>query len=80
MKLALFSLVLLVFGVTIARGIGGFDRITGRAFAGRSEVIAPHAMAATSQPLATQVALEVVPVFPWPELSVVVVPEPSSKL
>jgi gamma-glutamyltranspeptidase/glutathione hydrolase len=37
----------------------GYDRITGRAFAGRSEVIAPHAMAATSQPLATQVALDV---------------------
>ena len=28
-------------------------------FATRSEVIAPHAMAATSQPLATQVALDV---------------------
>ncbi|NEL42534.1 MAG: gamma-glutamyltransferase, partial [Xanthomonas perforans] len=28
-------------------------------FATRSEVIAPHAMAATSQPLATQIALDV---------------------
>jgi len=35
------------------------DRITGADFATRSEVIAPHAMAATSQPLATQVALDV---------------------
>ena len=35
------------------------DRITGRAFATRSEVIARHGMAATSQPLATQVALEI---------------------
>ncbi|WP_411852054.1 gamma-glutamyltransferase [Stenotrophomonas sp. LGBM10] len=35
------------------------DRVTGHAFATRSEVIAPHAMAATSQPLATQVALDV---------------------
>ncbi len=35
------------------------DRITGELFATRSEVIAPHAMAATSHPLATQVALEV---------------------
>ncbi|PZP83766.1 MAG: gamma-glutamyltransferase, partial [Stenotrophomonas maltophilia] len=35
------------------------DRITGHAFATRSEVIAPHAMAATSQPLATQIALDV---------------------
>lgn len=35
------------------------DRITGRGFASRSEVIAPRAMAATSQPLATQVALQI---------------------
>lgn len=34
------------------------DRITGRDFATRSEVIAPHAMAATSHPLATQIALD----------------------
>ncbi|HWP95062.1 MAG TPA: gamma-glutamyltransferase [Gammaproteobacteria bacterium] len=37
----------------------GYDRVTGRAFASRSEVIARHGMAATSQPLATQIALEV---------------------
>ena len=36
-----------------------YDRITGEPFATRSEVIAQNAMAATSQPLATQVALEV---------------------
>ncbi len=35
------------------------DRITGRLFATRSEVIAPHAMAATSHPLATQIALDI---------------------
>ncbi len=35
------------------------DRITGRDFATRSDVIAPHAMAATSHPLATQIALDV---------------------
>ncbi|MBX3726477.1 MAG: gamma-glutamyltransferase [Xanthomonadales bacterium] len=35
------------------------DRITGAAFATRSEVIAPTAMAATSHPLATQVALDI---------------------
>jgi gamma-glutamyltranspeptidase/glutathione hydrolase len=34
------------------------DRVTGKTFATRSEVIAPHAMAATSHPLATQIALE----------------------
>jgi gamma-glutamyltranspeptidase/glutathione hydrolase len=35
------------------------DRITGRGFATRSEVIARHGMAATAQPLATQAALEI---------------------
>jgi len=35
------------------------DRITGATFATRSEVIARHGMAATSQPLATQVAIDV---------------------
>lgn len=34
------------------------DRITGQPFATRSEVHAPHAMAATSHPLATQIALD----------------------
>ena len=35
------------------------DRISGHSFATRSEVIAPQAMAATSHPLATQIALDV---------------------
>ncbi|KAA3614433.1 MAG: gamma-glutamyltransferase [Planctomycetota bacterium] len=35
------------------------DRITGRSFATRSEVLATNGMAATSQPLATQAALEI---------------------
>jgi gamma-glutamyltranspeptidase / glutathione hydrolase len=35
------------------------DRVTGLPFATRSEVIARHGMAATSQPLATQIALEI---------------------
>lgn len=35
------------------------DRITGSQLATRSEVIAQHGMAATSQPLATQVALDI---------------------
>ena len=39
--------------------IGRMDRITGRTFATRSEVIATHGMAATSQPLATQVAIDI---------------------
>ncbi|UCH85824.1 MAG: gamma-glutamyltransferase, partial [Candidatus Latescibacterota bacterium] len=35
------------------------DRVTGMPFATRSEVIAQHGMAATSQPLATQIALDI---------------------
>jgi gamma-glutamyltranspeptidase/glutathione hydrolase len=35
------------------------DRVTGEPFATRSEVIAPHGMAATSHPLATQIALDI---------------------
>jgi gamma-glutamyltranspeptidase/glutathione hydrolase len=35
------------------------DRLTGHTFATRSEVIAQHGMAATSQPLATQAALDI---------------------
>jgi len=40
----------------------GYDRVTGRPFVSRSEVIAPHGMAATSQPLATQIALDILQV------------------
>jgi len=43
----------------IALGAFSEDRITGRTFATRSEVIAQYGMAATSQPLATQVALDI---------------------
>ncbi|MBN1361845.1 MAG: gamma-glutamyltransferase [Sedimentisphaerales bacterium] len=39
--------------------VAAYDRITGRSFASRSQVIAQHGMAATSQPLATQVALDI---------------------
>lgn len=37
----------------------GFDRLSGAPHQSRSEVIAPNAMAATSQPLATQAALDI---------------------
>ena len=37
----------------------GYDRISGESFASRSEVIATHGMAATSQPLATQIAIDI---------------------
>ncbi len=55
------SLVLLFTSfITIFIGnASAFDRITGEPFATRSEVIAQNGMAATSQPLATQVALDI---------------------
>lgn len=46
-------------GLTLATPDPGYDRVTGRAHASRSEIIAPHGMAATSQPLATQIALDI---------------------
>ncbi len=51
--------ILLFLGLTATLlPVQAADRITGRDFATRSEVIAPHAMAATSHPLATQIALD----------------------
>jgi gamma-glutamyltranspeptidase/glutathione hydrolase len=49
----------MIGGTAVAESEPGFDRVTGRAFVSRSEVIAPHAMAATSHPLATQIALDI---------------------
>jgi len=46
-------------GITASPLVQAFDRITGKDFASRSEVIATEAMAATSHPLATQIALDV---------------------
>lgn len=54
---SLIACVLLQGG--LAASVVAADRITGETFATRSEVIAQHGMAATSQPLATQVALDV---------------------
>jgi gamma-glutamyltranspeptidase/glutathione hydrolase len=48
-----------IISVTVPLLIFSQDRITGRDFATRSEVIARNGMAATSQPLATQVALDI---------------------
>ena len=52
-------LCLSVLTLATANPAAAVDRIAGRQFATRSEVYAPRAMAATSQPLATQVALDV---------------------
>ena len=46
-------------GVVLALPAVAADRVTGQPFATRSAVYALHAMAATSQPLVTQIALDV---------------------
>jgi len=50
---------LLLVSLLLAFSSVAGDRITGRKEATRSEVIAPNAMAATSHPLATQIALDI---------------------
>ena len=53
-KIFIASTLLLIPIITMAQ-----DRVTGRDFATRSEVIAQNGMAATSQPLATQAAIDI---------------------
>lgn len=55
-RAALLTLGLVASLTTHAQG---FDRVTGQPFASRSEVIGTHGMVATSQPLATQVGLDI---------------------
>lgn len=56
-------MILIILGmlvwVSTAFDAFAYERVTGRMFASRSEVIAPHGMAATSQPLATQIAIDI---------------------
>lgn len=53
------SLILIFIVTTGFANLFPQDRITGKPFATRSEVIARYGMACTSQPLATQVALDI---------------------
>ncbi len=56
-KLALpFVIILLLISNTVFANI---DRVTGQTYATRSEVIAANGMVATSQPLASQIGLEI---------------------
>ena len=63
MNKLLMSFIPVVATASLLPGFAGprvpGDRVTGLPFATRSEVIAPSAMAATSHPLATNIALEV---------------------
>ena len=52
-------LTVLVLSIFVSTATNGADRVTDEVFAMRSPVLATSAMAATSQPLATQVALDV---------------------
>jgi gamma-glutamyltranspeptidase/glutathione hydrolase len=51
--------IILIFVTIASFHLKAADRVTGKSFATRSPVIATHGMAATSQPLATQVALDI---------------------
>ena len=49
----------LIFSLFLSTSAQGFDRITGLPFASRSEVIGQNGMVATSHPLATQAAIDI---------------------
>ena len=55
MNRILISIAALVTTLSVHAG----DRITGKSFATRSEVLATHGMVATSVPLATQIGIDV---------------------
>lgn len=59
MKRIIVLALLAAGGFAMATDIPGYDRVAGANHASRSEVIAPQVMAATSQPLATQIALDI---------------------
>jgi gamma-glutamyltranspeptidase/glutathione hydrolase len=51
--------LLLSLGLITGAQAMAADRVTGKSFATRSEVIAPHGMVASSHPLATQIGLQI---------------------
>lgn len=53
------KLLLICLSLLMTSSLNAADRVTGETFAFRSPVLATQAMAATSQPLATQVALDI---------------------
>jgi gamma-glutamyltranspeptidase / glutathione hydrolase len=53
------KIIIIIFSLIIPLFAFAQDRVTGRDFATRSEVIARNGMAATSHPLATQAALDI---------------------
>jgi gamma-glutamyltranspeptidase/glutathione hydrolase len=57
MRIRLLLAPLAIVGAQLAQG--QIDRITGKNFATRSEVLARHGMVCTSVPLATQVGIEI---------------------
>jgi gamma-glutamyltranspeptidase/glutathione hydrolase len=54
-----YKIIFPVLIFIISGSVFSFERITGLPFAGRSEVIARNGIACTSQPLATQTAIEI---------------------
>src|SRR3954470_20194329 len=55
----MYRFVLALVAAFVCTAAHAGDRITGKPFATRSEVIAAHGMVATSVPLATQIGLDV---------------------
>lgn len=53
----LYLLTILLFGFVLV--LGSADRVTGKMFATRSEVIGTHGMVAASQPLAAQIGIDI---------------------
>ena len=53
----LYFLIVLLFGFVLI--LGSADRITGKMFVTRSEVIGTHGMVATSHPLAAQIGIDI---------------------